>query len=258
MLSSVEQMRLKIQTKLGSGFDILVYEKLDSTNTFLKTLVEQGKNDNTIIIAYEQSGGRGTQGRKFFSPRNGLYMSMLLPNAGIVKSSMITVVTAVAVVDAIRDVLRVDCGIKWVNDIIYQGKKVGGILTEGEYDTGNGKLKYAIVGVGLNLQLPNTGFDKEIQDVAGALLDEIDDETYSNLVAQIIKNSYAMYSMLEDKKYIKKYQEYSVLNKKTINYIQNGQKKCGIVAGVDEEARLIVYQNGEEIRLCAGEVSILK
>ena len=257
---SNEQLQTKISSLLKGKFNVLVFDEVESTNVTLTRLARNSVTEGTIVIARRQSAGRGTQGRKFYSPLNGLYMSMLVkPNCAVIKSASLTVATAVAVVDAIKKVLKIKCGIKWVNDIIYQGKKVGGILTEGEVLSGMQILKSAVVGIGLNLSTPEQDYPKEINNVVGTLLTSDNlDNCYCELVAEIVNRAYQLYSKPEQVKYIKKYQKSSVLKHKIIQFVKNGKVYYGKVKGIDKLARLVVKVAGETMKLTAGEVVIIK
>ena len=257
---SNEQLKLSIEKKLKKNYSIYIFDELKSTNTTLKEMADLGAKEGTIIIAHKQTEGRGTQGRKFYSPLNGLYLSMLIrPQVDIKKCLYLTVSTAVAVVSAIKKVLGIKCGIKWVNDIIYKDKKVGGILTEGGYENSSNSLKYAVVGIGLNLSKPKEGFSQDIVNIASELVEtDISNTVYCELVAEIINKAYNLYKNLNKTNFIKKYQRYSVLNKKEIKYIKNGEIHFGKVLGTSKDANLIIKENGEKIKLCAGEVSLIK
>jgi BirA family biotin operon repressor/biotin-[acetyl-CoA-carboxylase] ligase len=148
------------------------FPTIDSTNTFAKQVLEtQGRSAHgSVIIADEQTAGRGRVGRIFFSPASGLYMSLVFcpaPGEELVPSRF-TVATAVAVCAATEELFGVECRIKWVNDILVkQGgawRKVCGILAEGVAGTG------IVVGIGVNIQEPTGGWAPDIAKVAGALL----------------------------------------------------------------------------------------
>lgn len=257
---SNEQLKASIEKRLKDDYYIQIFDEVKSTNTTLKEMAEQGAKEGTIIIAHQQTNGRGTQGRKFYSPLNGLYISMLVrPKVDIYKALYLTVATAVAVVVAIKKVLGIKCGIKWVNDIIYKNKKIGGILTEGEIENSSNSLKYAIVGIGLNLSISKEGFPKEIEDIAGTLFEvNISHLTYCKLVAEIVNKTFKLYKKLNKMSFIKKYQKYSVLKNKEIQYIKNGEIHFGKVIGIDKTAKLVVIKDDKKVKLSAGEVSLHK
>ena len=181
---------------------------------------------------------------------------LVKPKIDAKKSVFLTVSTAVAVVNAIKKVLGIKCGIKWVNDIIYNNKKVGGILTEGGFNNSTNSLDYAVIGVGINLSVPKGGFPKELEHKAGALCEcNVPYSVYCELIAEIINNTFKLYKQLDKKKYIKKYQNVSILKHKDICYKQNGKTYFAKVIGVDKDAKLVVKENGVKIKLSAGEVT---
>ncbi|MBQ8749957.1 MAG: biotin--[Clostridia bacterium] len=254
-----KNMRLKaIKQHINSNFDIYFYDELKSTNSSLKELAENGAKEGTIVIALKQSEGRGTQGRKFYSPLNGIYMSMLIKSKQS-QPIFLTVSIAVAVISAIKKVTGLKCGIKWVNDIFLNNKKIGGILTEGVFNRSSNKLEYAVVGVGINISVPHNGFDKDIKNIAGALYNnEIDDKIYCKLVAEIIRQSYKQYKQVNRKKLIRKYQSYSILINRDISFVQNNETHIGKVVRISKNGKLVVNENGKNVKLSAGDVKILK
>ena len=125
-----------------AGITVTVYDELPSTNTVLKQFAEQGAPEGTVILAQRQTNGRGRLGRSFFSPADsGIYMSILLrPQIEARDALLITTCAAAATAQAIEKHTRKTCGIKWVNDIFCEERKVCGILTEASLDLENGGL----------------------------------------------------------------------------------------------------------------------
>ena len=255
-----EQLQMLIAKHMSKKMQVQVFDEVTSTNAVLKKMAEKQAPDGMVIIARQQTAGRGTQGRKFYSPRNGLYLSLLVrAQLDVAKSSYLTVATAVAVVKTLKKVFGVKCGIKWVNDIIYQGKKVGGILTEGELENGSQQLKYAVIGIGLNLVRPESGFHDEIAGLAGELLSTVPTaEKYCKLVADLVNNAYRLYQKLGKASLIRLYRRYSVLKNKEIKFLKNGKAYVGRVQEIDQLARLVVKVKGETVKLNAGEVLMVK
>ena len=140
---------------------------LPSTNDAAKALARQGAGEGTLVLAEGQSAGRGRLGRTWESPLGtGIYLSLLLrPPLPPAEMPKITLTTAVAVAAALQTACGVATGIKWPNDIIYQGKKLGGILTEME--TESDAMSHVIVGVGLNINTPV--FPAHLQETATSL-----------------------------------------------------------------------------------------
>lgn len=145
---------------------------LDSTNAEALRRAVDGAPEGTVIVAEEQTAGRGRRGRSFFSPAGtGIYLSILVrPALPAERAHLLTCSAAVAVAEAIEACAGVDASIKWVNDVYCRGKKVAGILTEGSFDLEGGVLQHAVVGIGVNVRPPHAGFPAEIAERAGAVL----------------------------------------------------------------------------------------
>lgn len=151
-----------------------VFPTVSSTNTVLKSLAADGAPEGTVLVAGEQTEGRGRMGRRFYSPADtGLYMSLLLrPGIAASEATKLTACAAVAVAEAIEELSGVPAWIKWVNDVLARGKKVCGILTEASLDCECGLVSYVIVGIGINIRPPEGGFPEELRDAAGAVFEE--------------------------------------------------------------------------------------
>ena len=129
-------------------------ETVDSTNNYAKKIFDSLETEKTVIIANEQTNGRGRQGRSFHSPKdNGIYMSIVLKKECKLEAlNMLTVISAVAVSKAIYNITKLNNEIKWVNDIYINLKKVCGILAESVNIKSNGLTDGVIVGIGINIK----------------------------------------------------------------------------------------------------------
>jgi BirA family biotin operon repressor/biotin-[acetyl-CoA-carboxylase] ligase len=249
---------LKDETK---DLRLEVFKTVSSTNTVLKNAAEAGESEGKVIIAEEQTGGRGRMGREFYSPPDtGIYMSILLrPTVTAMESLFITTAAAVAVARAIETVAGCTASIKWVNDIYCYGKKVCGILTEGALDLENGKLKYAVLGIGINVIPPKEDFPDELKKIATAIFKDNDytADGKSRLAAQVLNHFWSYYESLEQRKFMEEYRRRSFILGKEINIIAGDVTKKAIALGIDDECRLIVREEDETITaLSSGEVSI--
>ena len=135
------------------GVTVEVRPTVTSTNDLLRQQAEAGAPEGTVLIATEQTAGKGRRGHSFFSPPDtGLYLSLLLRPALEAREALsLTTCAAAAVALAIEECAGIPAQIKWVNDVFCRGKKVCGILTEASLDLESGGLQYAIVGIGVNL-----------------------------------------------------------------------------------------------------------
>ena len=251
---------ISVEKRLKNDCKVIVLESVDSTNNYLKKLAENGEKENTVVIAECQSSGKGRLGRNFFSPKSGLYLSILLrPDFSAEKSLFITTAAAVAVSDAIEEVSGKKTGIKWVNDIFIGKKKVCGILTEASVDFETGGLYYAVLGIGVNIYHPDDDFPPEIRDIAGAVFDEkpCDKDLKQKLAAAVINNFFNIYNNIESSDFMQRYKQKSCVLGKEIFVLKNETKTKATVLDIDEKAGLVVkYENGEVKTLSSGEVSI--
>lgn len=248
---------MSIKDYLITDCDILEFDSLASTNDTAKELGIAGKRENTVIIAKAQTAGRGRLGRSFFSPESsGIYMSILLrPTVSPEDITLITPAAAVAVNEALAEICDTDTKIKWVNDIYKDNKKVCGILCESTFFDGG---YFSVLGIGINLYSPKSDFPDEIKNIAGAVFDApVDNEIHEELIAKIIDNFNFYYKNLTKKEFMSIYREKSNLIGKTVSFSMDKKEITGMVLDIDDNARLIVKVNENEVlSLFAGEVSV--
>ena len=250
-----------ISQYLKSKLDINVYPVVSSTNTVLKEMAEQGAPEGTVIIAEEQTAGKGRMGKSFYSPsKTGIYISILLrPTISAEESLFLTTSAAVATAKAIEDVSDKTADIKWVNDVYIDNKKVCGILTEGAFNIETNHLDYAIVGIGVNVRFPEGGFPKEIKNIATAVFDNQTDSTNkrSMLIAHLLDYFMEYYKDFSSKKYVKEYIERSMILGKDICIIEGEKSIPATAMEIDKKCRLKVkLEDGTTRWLSSGEVSI--
>ena len=150
---------------------VYVHERLDSSNQTAKRLALAGAPHGTGVVGGQQSAGRGRMGRRCESPAGkGIYLSLVLRVPVPASEALgVTVGAAVAVARAVQKLCGIELGIKWVNDLYYQGKKVCGILTEAGTSVESGLLEWLVVGIGLNLTATAEDFPPELTAKAGSL-----------------------------------------------------------------------------------------
>ena len=170
---------------------INIYKSLESTNKTAKEFAIQGGEHGTVIIADEQTAGKGRYDKHFYSPsKSGLYMSIILrqTNLDLTNTMNITKMAAVAVCEAIEKLTVIEPEIKPVNDIFLNGKKICGILTEAISDLESGNIEWAVVGIGINIS--TVDFPGEIKNIATSIVAEssnnIDAALRSRLAAELI------------------------------------------------------------------------
>lgn len=244
------------------NFTILRFDQLESTNTEALNQAKRGADEGLCVVARQQTAGRGRHGRIWISEKDaGLFFSLVLrPHIEMRFLPLVTLMTAVAVHDTLETLYKIDCDIKWVNDIHARGKKISGILAE-TCETPKGLA--VIVGIGINLKSAN--FPPEIAEIATSIETETDTapnaenllqkmtfflSEYCNILygtngAEKIRGEWTNRSSYAFGKNVK-----VVLDKETIH---------GITCGIEENGALRVRQDSGEIRsIHAGDVEQLR
>lgn len=237
------------------------FDTVTSTNTVLREMACEGAPEGTIVIAHEQTAGRGRMGKQFFSPSHtGLYMSILVrPDISAQDSLLLTTSTAVAVARAIESVSDNKADIKWVNDIYIADKKVCGILVESSYNSTTSKLDFAIIGIGINLICPPEGFPDEISNIATSIYTNstFSENNKEELISNIIKYFFEYYHNITDKKFIEEYIRRSMIIGRKITIIDSSHTTDATALEIDDQCRLKVRLNDNtETWLSYGDVSI--
>ncbi len=228
-------------------FEIRQFESLPSTNETLKTLAAQGAADGTVVTALRQTAGKGTRGRSFFSPAGGLYFSVLLRRPAREDLLLLTPLAAVAAARACEDICGVPVGIKWVNDLYLDGKKISGTLTETTFGA-DGAPAFTVIGTGINLAPPEGGFPDELRDRAGTLPGAPD---RGKLLERCLFYLEKYLSELSDRTFLPEYRQRMILTGKTVTATVAGKQMTGIAEGVGDDCSLI-------LRLSDGSVCPLR
>ena len=254
-------MNVQYITKhLKNNAKIIAYDTVSSTNTVAKELAESGAREFTVVTAKSQTNGKGRLGRSFISnSENGLYMSVILkPDIPAEKCVDITVLSAVAVLEAIEETSNIKSTIKWINDIYINEKKVCGILAESSFD--NSKLSYVIVGIGVNILPPENGFDETIKDIATSIYEDNAPQNCKELLcAKIIDKLIFYYQNMESKSYMKVYKEKSNILGKSVDVYRGNEIIKGTAIDINENAELIVKtENGDICVFNSGEARVRK
>ena len=243
------------------GAALLCLDTVDSTNTELKRRAATAP-DGLAVLAQEQTGGRGRLGRSFVSPAGkGLYLSVLLrPQCVLADAGMLTAWTAVAVCRALERCCGVRAGIKWPNDIVLEGRKLCGILTELELEAETAALRHVIVGVGINVSQDAADFGPEVAPVAISLAQALGQAPRrSQLAAEVLSALDDLYRAFPAQKadYLARYRALCVTAGRAVRVLRPGQVRTGTAEAVNEDFALLVrWDNGEQEALSSGEVSV--
>ena len=235
------------------------FETIDSTNTYLKQLAEAGAEGGTAVIAHSQTGGRGRLGRSFHSPAgSGIYLSYLLrPNCKPEGLMHLTCAVAVAMCDAVEKATGLRPGIKWTNDLVWQKRKLGGILTELGFE--NGLVSYAVVGIGINCTQTEEDFPRELRSIATSLSavsgKPVD---MAALEEQMLAALQTMAESLDRKEDIlRRYRSDCVTLGQQVCVVRADEVTYGTALDVDGDGALVVrFEDGSVRAVSSGEVSV--
>ena len=243
-----------------AGAKVVYYEETDSTNNRAKEAGEKGEKHGTLFVAERQAAGKGRRGRGWESPAGtSIYMTILLhPDILPVRAPQLTLLMAIAVVEGIRKVTGITCGIKWPNDVVVRGRKVCGILTEmsAEIDF----INYVVIGVGINVNQDT--FPEEIQDKAVSLKQESGKGIRrSELIAAVMAEFEAYYEVFlktEDLSGVREQYNGLLVNRdQEVKVLEPGNEYEAHALGINDTGELIVRtKSGQEKAVYAGEVSV--
>ena len=234
------------------NINLIKFDCLQSTNDYIKQNYNNLES-GTLIIANEQTNGRGRLGRNFYSPKNGLYFSLLIKNIELEKIENITPIIAVSTMCAIKEFTGLQTEIKWVNDLLLSDKKVCGILCESKLSRRT--AEYCIAGVGINIRLPENGFPHEIQPYAGALFDhgkELPKDFNEKLALNIAIRTLDFIDDYKNKSFLNEYREHFYLSGKKITIKRGEEYIDGIVKGVNDSCNIILSTIDGEKTILSG------
>lgn len=242
---------------------IQVMEEVESTNTLLKAMGRNGAPEGTVLIADRQTGGRGRLGRTFCSPGGvGIYFSVLLrPNCPPDQLMHLTCAAAVAMCDAVQAASGLRPQVKWINDLVLGTKKLGGILTELNFDSASHCVDFAVIGVGINCLQKKEDFDPSIQDIATSLQIATGNQTDRNLLsAEMIRSMQTLSCQLHTEKnaVMERYKRDCMTIGKDIQVIRSESIRTAHALDIDDAGALIVRytDDGSIATVSSGEVSV--
>ena len=236
----------------NSAVRVIYYPTIDSTNTQAKRLINEGVQNDLLIISEEQTNGRGRQGKSFYSPAlTGIYMTLVThPMTALTNAVTATTAAAVAVCRAIENLTDIEPKIKWVNDVYVNDKKVCGILTEAVTDFETQTVTSVIIGIGMNIKTLDFPVDVENAASLGVEIKR------HRLIAAITNQLYRVLNGSIDD-FISYYRSHSMIIGKRINFIKNSRVTPATALEIDETGGLVVQlENGDITTLRSGEISV--
>ncbi len=240
--------------------EVLYFDTIDSTNTKAQELAEKGYQSGTLVVADKQESGKGRRGRSWVSPSGtGIFMTLMIkPDINPNNASMLTLVAALAVAKAITSVTGEEALIKWPNDIVVNGKKVCGILTEmnAQFDY----INHIVVGIGINVH--NESFPEEISQMASSLMIEAGGKRFHR--AQIIAETMSYFEQYYDtflktqdlSALVREYDKLLVNRNKSVRVLDPKEPFDGKAMGITPKGELIVDTWESRKLVSSGEVSV--
>ncbi len=237
------------------------FDTIDSTNTRAKIMAQQGAPHGTVLIAGHQTGGRGRLGRSFHSPEgSGVYLSVILrPNCQAGDLMHLTCAAAVAMCEAIEKAAPVHAGIKWTNDLLIGKRKLGGVLTELGMDA-DGKISYAVIGIGINCTQKAEDFPPDIRQIATSLaMASGKDTSRMALAAAMIRELHRMdLSLFTGKRaMLDAYRSRCVTLGNPVSILRGDTVSYAKAVDIDSAGALIVCHEDSHLEtVSSGEVSV--
>lgn len=241
---------------------ILCFDTLDSTNNEAKRIAAQGAPAGTILIADRQTQGRGRLGRSFLSlPDMGVYLSVILrPDCPPAALMHLTCAVAAAMCGVLENAVGIRPGIKWINDLVLDGKKLAGILTELSINPRSGNVDYAVVGIGVNCNERTEDFPPELQDKATSLSAASSRQiNRTAIAAAMIDGLWQLNEVLfsQRSEIMAAYRKDCVTIGKEIAVISPSQTRRGFALDVEDDGALLVeFSDGTREQVSSGEVSV--
>ena len=256
VLSIAEIEHYRKKGEIGAVMEL--HSRINSTNIRAKELAAQGAPHGTVVIAGQQTQGRGRFGRAFYSPEgSGVYISFILrPQIPADRAVSITSMSAVAVARAMEKVADVQASIKWVNDVYLGSKKACGILCEAGMDFENGMLQYVISGIGVNVGFMD--FPEELRDKATSISNACGRRILrSRFAAELINEMNALYAQLETGAFMEESRRRSNVIGREIDVLRGEERFPATAIDIDDMgSRVIRTSDGEGQTLHSGEISV--
>lgn len=256
---SADEVKSRLSTS-WAGCQVRYFDTLDSTNICAKRLAEEGAPNGTLVIADRQTAGRGRRGRQWETPKGtAIAMTILIrPDLRPEKASMLTLVMGMAVAKALNELLNLQCRIKWPNDVVLDGKKICGILTE--MSTEINVINYVVIGCGINANI--TDFPEELKDKAMSLCTAVGHEVNRAEVIQhcleYLEKYYDIFEQAGDMSLLlDEYNSMLVSVGSEVCVLETSGEYRGISEGINEAGELLVRREAGRVeKVYAGEVSV--
>jgi len=249
-----------LKTKM-IGQQAYYFDSIDSTQNQALKMADEPANNGTVIIAAKQTGGKGRSGRKWISPKGGIWLSIILqPKFDISITTLFPIASALALSNALEKTLKISPELKWPNDLTIKGKKIAGMLVDVSLESN--RIENMVLGVGINFDVDAKQIEKVLKDSSNfygvASLSEQKKKTKPiQLVQTFLVELEKIYDLLNTKQTKKIISEWtkrsSTIGKNVVLDTRDGKIK-GKALKIDEDGALVVSDNGKINRIIAGDI----
>jgi BirA family biotin operon repressor/biotin-[acetyl-CoA-carboxylase] ligase len=261
-LLSTARIKKNLTTKVFGQQDIFYFKEIDSTNTQAKQLATENSPEGTLIIAESQNKGRGRRSRSWFStPHKNIHLSIILrPKIAPSDAPALTLMTAVALAETIKELAEIDVKIKWPNDLLVNKLKLAGILTEISADMDS--IDYIVIGLGLNVNTKIEDFPEELNGIATSIFSETDKKLARANIIQLFlcwfEKYYNLFISEGTQKILKRWKELSNIIGREIEIEMIDKTVQGKVIDLDEQGVLVIEdKSGGRQNIFSGDLKIL-
>lgn len=258
----MREIRDGLTTRIFGQMQACHFRQTDSTNLRAREIAARGAPEGTLIVAEQQTQGRGRRQRTWFSPPGqGIYASLILrPDIPPTEAPRMTLLAAVAIADTLMELTPLEIKIKWPNDILVRGRKIAGILTE--ISTGMDAVDYIVVGLGLNVNIPAGDFPEDIRAQATSILAETGAGFSRSLLLRRYLEYYEYYYDLFRSQgfdpVLKHWKTLTEMLGRRVRVDMIGRRYEGEVCDFDQDGFLILQdERGRSIRIFSGDVTLL-
>lgn len=251
-----------LKTSIVGKSLIIFRENIDSTQSLALRLAEKGGNiHGLVVIAEQQTSGRGRMKRKWLSPKGGVWLSVVLkPLVSLTMSTMLPFVAALAVCDAIRQSTKADATLKWPNDVMMAGKKVAGILLDMSAEAD--MINYVVIGIGINANVETSKLKvdrqnkPEITSIRQSIGRNVNRLELTALVLEKLEMYYSVLEKYGSEPIIREWRARSDMLGKKVTVVQQDRTYSGVAADINEDGSLLLKTKDQEISIVSGDVII--
>ena len=250
-----------LKTKIF-GKQVYYFDSIDSTQTQAMKIASDEANNGTVIIAEKQTSGKGRLGRKWISPKGGIWLSIILhPKFDISVITLFPIASALALSNAIEKTLNIKSELKWPNDITIKGKKVAGMLVDASLESN--KIENLILGVGINFNVDVKQIEKILKNTPNfygiTSLSEQNKTVKSILLVQSflmeLEQIYNLLNTGDTKKIIRDWTRRSSTIGQNIELSTENGKIRGKAIKIDEDGALVILENKKNRRITSGDIT---